>query len=86
MAAAPRIKYILADDHDIQGRQWRKGDTVYCVEVGEGDAAKCDIFLTHKIEYAKRGSHAPVHRVSAEHLVIEGETLRIADPNADEQL
>lgn len=81
-----KSKYILGEDADIQGMAWHKGDTVYCVPLTGEKENRCDLFLTPHPEYARRGSRAPVHRTLTEYMVIEGETLVIANPNADEQL
>ena len=81
-----KSKYILGEDADIQGKAWHKGDTIYCVPLTGEKEDRCDLFLTPHPEYARRGSRAPVHRTLTEYVVIEGETLIIANPNADEQL
>ena len=85
-SAKSKTKYILGEDTDIQGMAWHKGDTIYCIALTGDKEDRCDLFLTPHPEYARRGSRAPVHRALAEHLVIEGETLIIANPDADEQL
>ncbi len=81
-----KSKYVLGEDADVQGMAWHKGDTVYCVPLTGDKENRCDLFLTPHPEYARRGSRAPVHRALTEHLVIEGEMLVIANPDADEQL
>ncbi len=81
-----KSKYVLGADADIQGKEWHKGDTVYCLPLTGPKEGFCDLFLTPHPEYARRGSRAPVYRTLAEYLEIEGETLVIAHPNADEQL
>jgi hypothetical protein len=81
-----KSKYILGEDADIQGKAWHKGDTIYHVLLTGDKEDRCDLFLTPHPEYARRGSRAPVYRTRTEYVVIEGETLTIADPNADEQL
>ena len=87
MASAKlKSKYILGEDADIQGKAWHKGDTVYYLPLSGDKEDRCDLFLTPHPEYARRGSRAPVYRTLAEYVVIEGETLIIANPNADEQL
>ena len=87
MAALKRIvKYTLGEDADIQGKAWHKGDTVYYLPLTGDKEDRCDLFLTPHPEYARRGSRAPVYRTLAEYVVIEGETLVIANPHADEQL
>jgi hypothetical protein len=79
-------KYILGEDADIQGMSWHKGDTVFYMPLTGDKADRCDLFLTPHPEYARRGSRAPVHRTLLEYVVIDGETLIITHPNADEQL
>ncbi|MCW3056008.1 MAG: hypothetical protein JWN14_5178 [Chthonomonadales bacterium] len=81
-----KTKYILGEDADIQGKAWHKGDTVYYLPLTGDKEDQCDLFLTPHPEYARRGSRAPVYRTRTEYVVIEGETLVIAHPNADEEL
>ena len=81
-----KSKYTLGEDADIQGMAWHKGDTVFYVPLVGGKEDRCDLFLTPHLGYARRGSRAPVHRMLTEHVVIDGETLIIANPNADEEL
>jgi hypothetical protein len=84
--ASTKLKYTLGEDADIQGKAWRKGDTVFYVPLTGPKEDRCDLFLTPHPEYAKRGSRAPVHRTLTEYVKIEGETLIIDHPNADEEL
>jgi len=87
MASAKlKVKYTLGEDADIQGMAWHKGDTVFFVPLTGAKEDRCDLFLTPHPDYARRGSRAPVHRMLTEHVVIDGETLTIANPNADEEL
>ncbi|MCW3098029.1 MAG: hypothetical protein JWL77_3647 [Chthonomonadaceae bacterium] len=80
-----KSKYTLGEDADIQGMAWHKGDTVFYVPLTGAKEDRCDLFLTPHPGYARRGSRAPVHRTRTEYVVIEGETLIIAHPDADEQ-
>lgn len=78
-------QYVLGRDADIAGMVWRMGSAVHASTVTKGDAAYFDLFLTHKVEYAKRGSHAPVTRLPVGCVAIEGDVLTIAIVSADHE-
>jgi hypothetical protein len=73
------VQYTLAEDVDIAGMIWRKGDSVFAIPVAKTGGERTDLFLTPHKQYAKRGSHAPVIRIATERMVVEGELMKIAD-------
>lgn len=73
------VQYVLGADIDIAGMVWRKDASVHVIAVNKLGKEYYDIFLTHKKEYAKRGSHAPVTRLEIAHVSIVDNTLTITE-------
>ncbi len=70
-------QYTLTADTDIAGMIWRSGSIVHARFGAKNDEEYYDLFLTHKKEYAKRGSHAPVIRLPAEMVEISEDEIAI---------
>ena len=77
--AKTAVQHTLVEDVDIAGMIWRKGSSVFAIPVAKTDGKRVDLFLTPHKEYAKRGSHAPVTRISIDCLLIEGDSLKIVE-------
>ena len=71
------VAYKLTGDIDIAGMIWREGASIFALNVKKNDVDYVDVFLTHKKEYAKRGSHAPVTRLRPDQIEIDGEQARL---------
>lgn len=77
-------EYLMGNDADVAGMVWRKGSKVFAVRVTKDGAHLYDVFLTHKEEYAKRGSHAPVTRVMVSQVAIADGVLTLSEEDHHE--